>query len=200
MANDPFSLPPNDASNPYSSPAAENKPGNLPSLQTGLGSLGQEARLKNLNTAKWIMIVVGILTIGVNVFQYVAVEKIIDAQLEEELRKQGVARNQVDQAAYNQARDTAIRGVRVVCFVLIVLGVIFIVMGLLVKQYPVPLTIAGLALYVGSALVFAALDPMTLLQGIIIKIFIVIGLVKAVQAALAYERERKASEAMQFGI
>ena len=200
MANDPFSLPPNDASNPYSSPAAENKPGNLPSLQTGLGSLGQEARLKNLNTAKWIMIVVGILTIGVNVFQYVAVEKIIDAQLEEELRKQGVARNQVDQAAYNQARDTAIRGVRVVCFVLIVLGVIFIVMGLLVKQYPVPLTIAGLALYVGSALVFAALDPMTLLQGIIIKIFIVIGLVKAVQAALAYERERKASEAMQFGL
>ena len=87
-----------------------------------------------------------------------------------------------------------------VCFVLIALGVIFIVMGLLVKQYPVPLTIAGLALYVGSALVFAALDPMTLLQGIIIKIFIVIGLVKAVQAALAYERERKASEAMQFGL
>jgi hypothetical protein len=43
------------------------------------------------------------------------------------------------------------------------------------------------------------IDPMTLLQGIIIKIFIVIGLVKAVQAALAYERERKAAAALEFG-
>jgi hypothetical protein len=198
MSNDPFANPP-DASNPYRSPTAENKPSSLPPLQTGLGSLGQEARLKNLNTAKWIMIVVGILTIGVNVFQYTAVEKIIDAQLAEELRKEGIARHQVDQAAYNQARDTAIRGVRVICLVLIGLGVLYIVMGMLVKQYPVPLTIAGLSLYVGSALVFAALDPMTLFQGIIIKIFIVIGLVKAVQAALAYEKERRTSAALQFG-
>jgi hypothetical protein len=200
MANDPFGNPPHDATNPYSSPAAENKPGALPPLQSGLGSLGQEARLKNLNTAKWIMIVVGILTIGVNVFQYTAVEEIIDAQLAEELRKGGVARHQVDPVAYNQARETAIRGVRMICMVLIGLGVMYIVMGALVKQYPVPLTIAGLALYVGSALVFAALDPMTLLQGIIIKIFIVIGLVKAVQAALAYEKERKATESLEFGV
>ena len=199
MANDPFANPPSDATNPYRSPAAENKPSGLPPLQTGLGSLGQEARLKNLNTAKWIMIVVGILTIGVNVFQYTSVEKIIDAQLAEELRKEGIARHQVDQAAYNQARDTAIREVRAICVVLIALGIVYIVMGMLVKQYPVPLTIAGLALYVGSALVFAALDPMTLVQGIIIKIFIVIGLVKAVQAALAYEKERKATEALEFG-
>jgi hypothetical protein len=198
MPNDPFTNPP-DASNPYSSPTAENKPSSLPPLQTGLGSLGQEARLKNLNTARWIMIVVGILTIGVNVFQYVNVEKMIDQELAKELQKQGIARHQVDQVAFNQARDTAIGGVRVLCIVLIGLGVVYIVMGMLVKQYPVPLTITGLALYIGSALVFAVIDPMTLFQGIIIKIFIVIGLVKAVQAALAYEKERRTATALQFG-
>ncbi|HJS07735.1 MAG TPA: hypothetical protein VJ809_08740 [Pirellulales bacterium] len=145
------------------------------------------------------MIVVGILTIGVNVFQYVNVEKMIDQELAKELQKQGIARHQVDQVAFNQARDTAIGGVRVLCIVLIGLGVVYIVMGMLVKQYPVPLTITGLALYIGSALVFAVIDPMTLFQGIIIKIFIVIGLVKAVQAALAYEKERRTATALQFG-
>ena len=36
---------------------------------------------------------------------------------------------------------------------------------------------------------FAALDPETLIRGLIIKILIIIGLVKAVQAAAAYRRK-----------
>jgi hypothetical protein len=199
MSNDPFANPPHDATNPYRSPTSENKPSALPPLQSGLGSLGQEARLKNLNTAKWIMIVVGILTIGSYVFQYTTVEKVIDEAFAKELQKQGLARHQVDQAAYNQARDTALLAARVICMVFIGIGFLYIVMGLLVKKYPVPLTIIGLLIYVGSVLLFAVLDPISLVQGIIIKIFIVIGLIKAVQAAIAYERERKAAAALEFG-
>ena len=82
---------------------------------------------------------------------------------------------------------------------LIGLGVLYIVMGMFVKQYPVPLTIAALVLYIGSAAVFAILDPATLASGIIVKILIIVGLAKAVQAALAYERERKALIAAEFG-
>lgn len=201
MANDPFTNPP-DASNPYSSPTAENKPSSLPPLQTGLGSLGQEARLKHLNTAKWILIVVGILTIGVNVLQYTTVEAMIDRELTNELKKQRIGRQQVDPVAYNQVRDAAIRRVRVLCMALIGLGIVYIVMGMLVKKYPVPLTIAGLVLYVGTALVFFAINPASLAQGglgIVVKIVIVVAMVKAILAALAYERERKAAAALEFG-
>jgi hypothetical protein len=198
MANDPFSNPP-DASNPYRSPTAENKPSSLPPLQAGLGSLGQEARLKQLNTAKWIMIVVGVLTIGVYIFLYMNVEKMIDQELARELQKRGIARNQLDQAAFNEARASEINTNRLIYMISIGLGVVYLVLGLLVKQYPVPMTITGLALYVGTALVSVALDPMNLVRGIIVKVIIVVALVKAVQAALAYERERKAGAALEFG-
>jgi hypothetical protein len=200
MADDPFSLPPNDACNPYSSPAAENKPGNLPSLQTGLGSLGQEARLKNLNTARWILIVVGLMTIAAYAFQYTTIEKVLDEELAKELQKQGIARDQLDQAAFNDARASAINTARLLCIISIGLGVAYFLLGLLVKQYPVPMTITGLALYVGAGLVSLVLDPEYALRGIVIKVIIVVALVKSVQAALAYEKERKASEAMQFGL
>jgi hypothetical protein len=198
MANDPPGIP-QDPSNPYRSPLAPLSEANLPPLQTGLGSLGQEARLKYLNTAKWIMIVVGILTVAVNGFQFATVEKIVDAELDTELKKQGVARHQVDPVVYKQVRETAIHSLKLVGGALIAIGAVFIVLGLFVKQYPVPLTITGLVLYIGSAAVFVALDPTTLMKGAIIKIFIVIGLVKAVQAALAYERERKAMTTLEYG-
>jgi hypothetical protein len=171
----------------------------LPPLQAGLGSLGQEARLKQLNTAKWIMIVVGVLTIGVYIFLYMNVEKMIDQELARELQKRGIARNQLDQAAFNEARASEITTNRLIYMISIGLGVVYLVLGLLVKQYPVPMTITGLALYVGTALVSVALDPINLVRGIIVKVIIVVALVKAVQAALAYERERKAGAALEFG-
>jgi hypothetical protein len=197
MSNAPLG-PPDDAANTYRSPSAENTRTSLPPLQTGLGSLAQEARLKHLNTAKWILIVVGILTIGVNAFQYANIEEVIDDELAQVLKREGVARNEVDPGVFNEVRQTAIQNVRLLCGALILVGFAYIGMGIFVKRYPVPLTIAGLVLYVAAALIFAVLNPMTLVQGIIFKILIVVGLAKAVQAALAYERERKAAAEMQF--
>jgi hypothetical protein len=74
------------------------------------------------------------------------------------------------------------------------LGVIFIVLGVLVYKFPVPCTVAGLILYIVSTLGFAALDPTTLVRGIILKIIIVVGLFKSVQSALAYQAEMKAQK------
>jgi hypothetical protein len=72
------------------------------------------------------------------------------------------------------------------------LGVIFIILGVMVKSYPVPMTITGLVLYVLANAIFGLLDPAMLLQGVIIKIIVVVALIKAVQAALAYQREMSA--------
>ena len=99
---------------------------------------------------------------------------------------------------FQQAKQEGLKFVRIIYGGLIALGAAYIVMGLLVKRFPVPLTVAALVLYVGSALFFAWLEPMTLAQGVIIKIFIVIGLVKAVQAAIAYEREKRMEVESQF--
>ena len=85
MSNAPLDPP----ENPYSSPATEKLEGRLPPLQSGLGSLGQEARLKQLNTAKWIMIVIGILTIGVNSFLLANADREMDQALRRRVEERG---------------------------------------------------------------------------------------------------------------
>jgi hypothetical protein len=66
---------------------------------------------------------------------------------------------------------------------------VFIACGLLVQRHPVPVTITALALYLGSMAIFGLVNPASLASGLIIKIFIVIGLFKAVQAAIAYQKD-----------
>ncbi len=63
---------------------------------------------------------------------------------------------------------------------------------MLVKTYPVPATVLGLVLYVGCAAVFGYLDPTTLAMGWLVKIIIVVALAKAIQSAVAYQREATA--------
>jgi hypothetical protein len=76
----------------------------------------------------------------------------------------------------------------------VLIGVVFIVCAIVVYKYPVASTVTSLVLYLGAAAVYGVLDPTTLARGWWIKILIVVGLFKAVQAALAYESERKAAE------
>jgi ABC-type siderophore export system fused ATPase/permease subunit len=73
------------------------------------------------------------------------------------------------------------------------LGVLFILLGFLVTRFPLPATIIALVLYLGSNAVLALLDPAVLVQGIIFKIIVVVCLVKALQAAIAYQRELRAA-------
>ena len=84
----------------------------------------------------------------------------------------------------------------------LLLGGVFVILGLIVKQFPVPITIIGLVLYIGSFILFAVIYGLlgdagsfteSLTTGIPVKIIIIISLAKAIQAALAYERERNAA-------
>jgi hypothetical protein len=160
----------------------------LRSLASGTGSLAQSARLKQLNVARGIMFVVGALTIAFNVFQYSMVGSLVDGEVQKQLDVIARQGRMVDPAKVAEFKAAAVRSVQLVAMGLIGLGVLYIVFGLIVRKYPVPVTIAALVIYVATTVIFGILSPETLVQGIIFKVIIVVALVKAVQAALAYQR------------
>jgi hypothetical protein len=118
---------------------------------------------------------------------FAASQFLIDMQIEQlQKQQQNVV---VDQAA----RDQAIMGARLGAGLVLGLGAVYIVLGLIVQKAPVPITIAGLSIYLGTIAIGALLDPKSLLAGgvigIAIRIAIVLALIRAVRAAFAYQRE-----------
>lgn len=167
--------------------------GDLPKLsrgeddsEAGLSSLAQAARSKHLSSAKATLIIIGVLTLLLNIGGIFMVR----SELETEMRKQGI----------NMANPPAeVQAIIIASYALVglfaALGVVFIVLGLLVRSYPVFCTVTGLVLYIVSWLVSGLLDPKNFVAGIIIKIIIVVALAKAVQAALAYQKDAAAAGA-----
>src|SRR5262249_4613518 len=78
------------------------------------------------------------------------------------------------------------------------LGAIFVVLGLAVKSYPVPITITSLVLYLGATAIFALINPMTLAAGAIIKIIIIVALAKSIQTAIAYQNEEATAAKLEM--
>ena len=165
-----------DSSNPYAASEAASEPSLKP-----LGSLGQAARLKQLNSARAILVIVGVLTLAANAFMFSNAEREIDDAIGKEMQPGMV----IDQ----EKRAEIINVVRMIYGGACALGAIFIVLGILVKKFPVPATILGLILYLGGNAVFALLNPGSLAAGALVKILVIIGLVKAMQAAFAYQKE-----------
>ena len=150
-----------------------------------LGSLGQAARSKQLNSARIILIIVGLLSLGVNGFFFSQIRTRIDKEVTQ-LKQQGY---EVDQTAI----EGTILENQIIFGAGAALGVTFIVLGVLVYQFPVPCTILGLVLYVGANIGFGLLNPATIASGIIVKVFVVFGLFKSVQSAFAYKAEMQAA-------
>jgi len=165
-----------DDFNPYSAPQAS---GQLPVEEgSGLKSLGQEVRKTSLNKARWIMIVLGVIQIGIAIFLYFNTQ----GQIRDAERKGMIIDHDV---------------VRLLWFIIAGAGAIgsaFIGMGIFIYSYPVPFTIAGLVIYAGDQLLGVVLGgPEMITKGIVFKILIIAGLWQAIQAAQAYERERRMS-------
>jgi preprotein translocase subunit SecF len=174
---------PNDV-NPYAYTPDQKMPSDaLPKLGS-LGSLAQASRGQQLKSARTTLIAIGALTVIVNLVMMA----LLPDQVRKALQENGQAPNQ---EAVNIAMGVAMA----MQGSFLVLGIVFIICGILVKRFPVPCTVGALVLYILAALATAALDPSTLARGIIIKIFIVVALFKAVQAAFAYQKEMEASGA-----
>ncbi len=162
----------------------------MSSGMSGLGSLAQSARQKQLKSARGILLGIGILTVLANLVYMALAESQVKAELDKEVQQLSQKGMAVDRAKLAKIQNDAVTMTLMINGVTCGLGVVFILFGIFVNKYPVPITIAGLVLYIGAAAVFAFINPESLIQGIIIKVIIVAALVKSLQAALAYEREK----------
>ena len=159
----------------------------------GLGSLAQSARKTSLKQARVILFVVGGLTILANTFLFFNVENEARNAIKAEAANLGPGMV-IDPVKAREVEETIVRIGRLIYGGTVFLGVVFVVLGFAVHKAPVACTVTGLVLYIAAIAVFAVLEPLTIVQGIIIKIFIILAMVKAVQAAVAYEREAKAEK------
>jgi hypothetical protein len=143
-----------------------------------LGSLAQAARGNELKQARWILIVIGLLTLAVNgAFLY---------NLPNEIQ-QVIQQNQVPPADVEAFRQAVTSEGYLVYGLPALMGVLFVLFGVIIYRFPVFITVTSLVLYVLATAAFANLDPQTLARGLIIKIFIIFGLFRAVGAARAYQ-------------
>ena len=175
-----------DDFNPYSAPQTSTQ---APVVEEGSGlkSLGQEVRKASINKARWCLIAVGIWTLVSIGIEYGT----LDEQLRREFQKERIP---VDAELIAMVKEQLMPYI----YMFVAGGAALILMGVFVKQYPVPLTIAGLVVYVGIHLVFATLNPLTLVSGWIVKLIVIAVLWTAIQAAMAYEKERRMSAYNEF--
>jgi hypothetical protein len=83
-----------------------------PNEPSGLGSLAQSARSKNLKSARGILIAIGVLTVLVNGALFYFAPEMVRSQIQKEIGKAGPGN--VDQAKVKEVEDTAVRETRVV--------------------------------------------------------------------------------------
>lgn len=180
QSNDQFGQP----NNPFSQSAIDHSQAseypNKPAGSLATGSLAQQARGKQLNSARWILIVIGILSSAVNIYFVLNAESIID----DAIRKEGEDPRQVDQKFIDQA----VTMTKVINGAGAAIGLTFIIMGIIIYSFPVPITILSLVLYCGSIAIFGMIDPMTLARGFIIKIFVIVALSKSIGTAFEYQK------------
>ena len=98
----------------------------------------------------------------------------------------------IDHETVAEIETTQIQTARLASGAVLVLGAVFIFLGAMVYKIPVAATVTGLVLYVGLQAISAMLSPETIGRGLLIKIVVVVCLAKAVQAAVAYQKESAA--------
>jgi hypothetical protein len=154
----------------------------------GLGSLAQSARKSSLKQARGILIAIGVLTLIANAVLFALAEKMTKDAIAAEKAKAGPG-VQFDPVKLKELEDQEIRLRQVSAAVAVVLGIAFIGLGIAVYKAPVACTVTGLVLYLAANAIYGVMDPESLAKGAIIKVIIIVFLAKAVQAAVAYQKE-----------
>jgi hypothetical protein len=150
-----------------------------------LGSLAQAARSKQLKVARIILAFIGVITLAFAIYQIAAAPQIARNAIQAEMQKRGPLIVDV---------EAVVRNIRLLGIINIVLGVLYLVFAVIVYLFPVAVTIVALVLYVGINVTNAVIDPHTIYQGLILKVVFIVCLAKAIQAAIAYQKERAAEQ------
>jgi hypothetical protein len=133
------------------------------------------------------MAAIGSLAMASNACLFATAERSVQAQIDREIR--GLPRGYVaDPVKVAEAKAREVRANRWLSAGGFVLGLLFLGCAAAVIRHPVPMTVAGLGLYLGGNAVFAVVDPSTLASGLPIKILVVAALIWAVQTATAAVR------------
>jgi hypothetical protein len=123
------------------------------------------------NAARWALIIIGLLTIFFNIVWFINIEHEIAGMMQEA-------------AANGEFADVDFLRVvgRVFYGITILKGVVLVILGGLVPQFPIAAPAIGLAIYVSGILLFLLLDPMSLVSpvGIFVKLAVISALVKAI--------------------
>lgn len=167
----------------------------LGSLTGTLGSLKDQARSKNLRSARISLVIAGIITLILGAANYFVGEKQFDDMIQKELRARTIDQEQVP-----EIKAAMMRMLTLLCGGLVGVGVIFLLFAILVRTFPLFCTVGGLILYIGYNLIMAYLISMEdggnaalfLVSGWWWKLIIFIGLFKGIKSAVAYQRERAA--------
>lgn len=164
-----------------------------------LGSLAQSARKTSLGSARGIMIFIGIFQILGNIAFILLTEKMVIDAVQKEVGQQNMGLPEV-QDHIKQATLMA----QVIQGGFVCVGVLFLILAALIYKAPVVCTTMGLVLVLVAWAVPVALTAIGgdleeagrfLVNGIIIKIIIILALVRAIQSAVAYQNEQKTAVA-----
>ncbi len=156
----------NDAAPPLS--AGASKP---------LGSLAQAARGNEIKQAQRILIVIGLLTLGLNGYQLYNIPQEIH---------QAIVQFQIPPANVPEFQEAVTRMGYLIYGGAAALGLLFVIFGVIIHRFPVAITVTSLVLYIAATAIFGYLSPATLAAGLIIKLIIVFALFRALMAAFAY--------------
>jgi len=116
------------------------------------------------------------------------VERAIERQVQQ-LERRGLA---LDMKKVEQLKREAVRTTRRVNALAVGAAATFLVIGCYVPKYPVPATCLGLLGYLAGLALLVIIDQATMWKGLVVNIVIVLALIRAVQAAIAYESARGA--------
>ncbi|HEY4312133.1 MAG TPA: hypothetical protein VGN12_21980 [Pirellulales bacterium] len=148
-------------------------------------SLAHRGREKSLRQARSLLIIIGLLM--------VVVYAVTTIRMPEEVRQEAIKLQEQGQLITRQAREAIVRINQVIACAFVALGVIFVVLGLALRSYPVPIAITAFVLYLAAVVVTGLIDPTTFARGLLVKLIVAATLVKAILAAVAYRRALHAS-------
>lgn len=155
-----------------------------------LASLGDQVRNKHIRTAKRTLFVLGVLMIIGQTIIYFVERSMLRREIENMVRRDhpGIVVSPEEMDELEQS------GQRILLLIdggAVVMGVVFFIMGFFVERYPVTITAAALAMYIGLILLYAAIDPRNLCAGIIVKVIVIVFLSRALRAGLAAANENR---------
>ena len=148
-------------------------------FDSGLGNLADNVRKRILKQSRIALLVIGFFTLA-----YVAYQL---SELNTEIDQLGPAMQEALAPEISQAR--------LILYLSMAVGLLFLGFAAFVYQYPLFCTLSGLIIYVSALLVNAVLDSSTLYQGIIIRVAIIAVLINGVKTAIVYSKELKKEKA-----